>query len=100
MPRQQEQLWSIEIQMVSLKIEDIKVKESARKTLEQAIGFYEFLMVMKNLDMTSIHPESYDVAALILKKVRIYKNDIGSSELQEKIASLGPQRIHKRIHCW
>ena len=77
--------------------EDIKIKGIGPKTLEQAIGFLRIPNGDEKLDMTSIHPESYEVAEEILKKLDCTKNDIGSTELQEKIAKLNRKEFIKEF---
>ena len=78
--------------------EDIKIKGIGAKTLEQAIGFLRIPNGDEKLDMTSIHPESYKVAEEILAKLGFTKNDIGSKELQAKIAKLNRKEFIKNFN--
>lgn len=78
--------------------EEIKIKGIGPKTLEQAIGFLRIPNGNEKLDMTSIHPESYGVAEEILTKLGFSKNDIGSIELQNKIASLNRKEFIKEFN--
>lgn len=78
--------------------EEIKIKGIGPKTLEQAIGFLRIPNGNEKLDMTSIHPESYGVAEEILTKLGFSKNDIGSVELQNKIASLNRKEFIKEFN--
>ena len=64
------------------------VKGLGAKSLEQAMGFLRIPDGDEPLDMTSIHPESYQVAEDILTKLGFTKKDIGSKELAAKIKGL------------
>ena len=77
---------------------DIKIKGIGAKTLEQAIGFLRIPNGDEKLDMTSIHPESYAVAEEILSKLGFTKDDIGSKELQAKIAKLNRKEFIKNFN--
>ncbi|MDY4053048.1 MAG: Tex family protein [Bacilli bacterium] len=68
--------------------EDIKVKGVGPKALEQAIGFLRIVDGTEPLDMTAIHPESYEVAKAILKKLGFTTSDLGKAELVEKVKAL------------
>lgn len=64
---------------------DIKVKGVGPKALEQAMGFLRIVDGNEPLDMTAIHPESYEIARAILTKLGFTSKDLGSTELVEKI---------------
>ena len=68
--------------------EDIKVKGVGPKALEQAIGFLRIVDGTEPLDMTGIHPESYEVARAILEKLGFTSTDLGKAELVEKVKSV------------
>ena len=68
--------------------EDIKVKGVGPKALEQAIGFLRIVDGTEPLDMTGIHPESYEVARAILEKLGFNSSDLGKNELVEKVKSV------------
>ncbi len=65
-----------------------KVKGVGAKTLEQAIGFLRIVDGNEPLDMTGIHPESYEVALAILSKLGFTSSDLGKEELVNKVKSL------------
>lgn len=67
---------------------DIKVKGVGPKALEQAMGFLRIVDGNEPLDMTAIHPESYEIARAILTKLGFTSKDLGSTELVEKIKGL------------
>lgn len=73
--------------------EDIKVKGVGPKALEQAIGFLRIVDGNEPLDMTGIHPESYEAARGIFSKLGFTSADLGKPELVEKIKSLTPEEI-------
>ena len=68
--------------------EDIKVKGVGPKALEQAIGFLRIVDGTEPLDMTAIHPESYEIAKAILTKLGFTTSDLGKAELVEKVKAL------------
>lgn len=68
--------------------DDIKVKGVGPKALEQAMGFLRIVDGNEPLDMTAIHPESYEIARAILTKLGFTSKDLGSTELVEKIKGL------------
>ena len=68
--------------------EDIKVKGVGPKALEQAIGFLRIVDGTEPLDMTGIHPESYEVARAILEKLGFNSSDLGKNELVVKVKSV------------
>ena len=68
--------------------EDIKVKGVGPKALEQAIGFLRIVDGTEPLDMTGIHPESYEIARKILEKLDFTSADLGKAELVEKVKSV------------
>ena len=67
---------------------DIKVKGVGPKALEQAIGFLRIVDGNEPLDMTGIHPESYEAANAILAKLEFTSKDLGSEELVVKVKGL------------
>ncbi len=76
-----------EINMFKSREELLNKKILSSKTYEQAIGF---LRVNGDniLDNTSIHPESYDIALKILKKLDLTLDKIGTEELINKLNNI------------
>lgn len=64
--------------------EEIK-KILSDKTYEQAIGFLRVVDGTNPLDVTAIHPESYDVTLKLLKMLDLDIKDLGSDKLVEKL---------------
>ena len=62
--------------------EEIKKKKLlSDKTYEQAIGFLRIIDGENILDVTSVHPESYNIALNLLKELNCTTKDIGTSKL-------------------
>ena len=62
--------------------EEIKKKKLlSDKTYEQAIGFLRIIDGDNILDVTSVHPESYNVALNLLKELNCTTKDIGTNKL-------------------
>ncbi|MDE6656724.1 MAG: RNA-binding transcriptional accessory protein [Anaeroplasmataceae bacterium] len=74
-----------------------KVAKLGPKTYEQCVGFLRILEGSNPLDMTPIHPESYDKAEAILKKLNLSSKDIGSEAMAEAVASLDKEALHKEF---
>ena len=62
-----------------------KVKGMSDKAYEQSIGFLRIVDGENVLDMTSIHPESYDIALRVLNRFNIDIKSIGSSNAVDKL---------------
>ena len=77
--------------------EDIKVKGVGPKVMEQAIGFLRIVDGTEPLDMTSIHPESYEVANKILEKLGFTKYDLGKPELAEAIKNVDKKKLIEEL---
>jgi uncharacterized protein len=68
--------------------EEIKVKGVGPKAMEQAMGFLRIVDGKEPLDVTAIHPESYELARSILEKLGFTSADLGKKELVEKVKAL------------
>lgn len=60
-----------------------KVKRLGDKAFEQCAGFLRVMESSEPLDNTSVHPESYDAAKVLLEKVGYTKEDLKASRLNE-----------------
>ncbi|RFU67376.1 RNA-binding transcriptional accessory protein [Peribacillus saganii] len=58
------------------------------KTYEQCIGFLRISQGQEPLDQTSIHPENYDAAKALLKKIGLTTTDLGTEAMKEALARL------------
>ncbi len=75
----------------------LKKKILNEKTYEQAIGFLRITNGDNILDITSIHPESYDHTLKLLAYLNIPINLIGTNEIQEKLDKVNKEDIIKNI---
>ena len=70
-----------------------KVAKLGDKTFNQCAGFMRIAEGKNPLDSTSVHPESYEAAELMLKKLEIDKSEIGkggAKQIEEKILKMYP----------
>lgn len=68
-----------------------KVAKLGEKTFNQCAGFLRIAQGKNPLDGTAVHPESYQVAEAMLKKLGIDKGEIaagGSAHIDERIAQV------------
>ncbi len=75
-----------------------KVPKLGPKTYEQCVGFLRILEGSNPLDMTSIHPESYDKAHKLLEKMNLTVNDIGTDNIKEVVANLNKEQLHNELN--
>ena len=75
-----------------------KVAKLGPKTYEQCVGFLRILDGDNKLDMTGIHPESYDKALKLLKTVNMSLNDLGTPEIKEKLNSIDKEKVSKELN--
>ena len=66
----------------------IKSKVLSSKAYEQSIGFMRVIDGVNPMDVTSIHPESYDIAEKLLENLGYDIKSIGSSDLSSKLNKL------------
>ena len=64
--------------------EILKVPKLGPKAFEQAVGFLR-ITGFEPLDATSIHPESYDKAYLVMKELNVDPTKLGSKEVIEQV---------------
>ena len=73
------------------------IKGISDKVYEQSVGFLRILDGDNPLDKTSIHPESYNKTKTLLDYLGFSINDLGSSELINKLNSLNIDDISKEL---
>ncbi len=66
----------------------IEKKILTPKVYQQSIGFMRVIDGNNVMDVTSIHPESYDVAIRLIKDLASSMNDIGTAELNKKLSNV------------
>lgn len=67
------------------------------KAYEQAIGFLRIPDGGNPLDKTAIHPESYNVAVSLLQDLGFTINDIGSSELIDRLNRIDVSSYQEKL---
>ncbi|UCZ53693.1 RNA-binding transcriptional accessory protein [Bacillus shivajii] len=70
-----------------------KVPRLGNKTYEQSIGFLRIIDGDQPLDRTSIHPESYSVTKEIMKDLSIKEEDLGTTDIKERIEQLNVNEL-------
>ena len=75
----------------------LKVAKLGPKAYEQCAGFLRISDGKEGLDSTSVHPESYEVSRILMKKIGISENDIkgGVQVIDDKIKSAYPAKTEK-----
>nr|WP_318023971.1 Tex-like N-terminal domain-containing protein [Mycoplasmopsis gallinarum] len=71
-----------EIKEFSNRKELLNVKGLGKKSYEQAIGFLRIFNSKEYFDKTSVHPESYELAYKIVKKLNLDLNNIDNEDLE------------------
>ena len=63
----------------------LNIKGIGAKSFKQAAGFLRIYDGDNKLDQTWIHPESYDLAKKVLKKMRMTVEDVGTERLLKAV---------------
>lgn len=74
-----------------------KIKGIGPKTYTQAIGFLRISDAKNKLDMTSIHPESYEKAIKLLDFMGLTTDSIGQDEIKDKVKELDKNGVLNTI---
>ncbi len=75
----------------------IKNKILTPKAYEQSIGFMRVIDGDNIMDITPIHPESYNLANNLLNSLGFSINDIGSKDLSNKLDSLNIEKTASEL---
>ena len=75
-----------------------KQKILSDKVYEQAIGFLRITDGDNILDVTDIHPESYDVTLKLLQKIGCTTGDIGSEKLVNALKNINIEEKAKELN--
>lgn len=79
--------------------EEIKKKKIlSDKTYEQAIGFLRITEGSNILDLTGIHPESYDLTLNLLKELNCDLKDVGTIELINKLDGINKEEFISKLN--
>lgn len=74
-----------------------KVSKMGPKTYEQCVGFLRILGGKNPLDMTPIHPESYEKALALLKHMGLSTDDLGTDKMKEAVDSLSRDELVQEL---
>ncbi|MGN1312342.1 MAG: Tex family protein [Bacilli bacterium] len=75
----------------------IKNKVLSSKTYEQSIGFMRIIDGDNPMDVTSIHPESYDISLKLLNTYGFDINDIGSKKLSDVLTDIDVKKVSSEL---
>ena len=75
-----------------------KQKILSDKVYEQAIGFLRITDGDNILDVTDIHPESYDVTLKLLEKINCTTSDIGTEKLMNALKNINIEEKAKELN--
>ncbi len=75
----------------------LKVPKLGGKTYEQSIGFLRIPDGDEALDMTSVHPESYNFAKAIMKRYSITGDMFGKDEAKEIVKSIDRNKLKNEL---
>ena len=75
----------------------LKVPKLGKKTFEQAVGFLRIPDSDEALDMTSIHPESYDKAKAIMRIYGIQGDMFGKEEVKDIVKDIDKSRLMRDL---
>ena len=78
--------------------EILKVPKLGAKSFEQAIGFLRIPDGDEALDMTSVHPESYQIAKSIMKKYKITGDMFGKDSVKEIVDGINRLDLIKELN--
>jgi len=75
----------------------LSVPSLGPKTYEQAVGFLRIPESNEILDQTSIHPESYELARSVMKKLSISPEDIGKPSIRLWTDNIDREQVAKEL---
>jgi len=73
------------------------VKRLGAKTYEQAIGFLRILDGDNALDKTPIHPESYQIAEVIMEKLGMDSSLLGTEDMKKAVETANASKLAKDL---
>lgn len=76
-----------------------KIPKIGAKSFEQAAGFLRIEDGKEPLDKTSIHPESYAIARIILKELGLSTSDMGTKKALDSITSCDKAHLMEISGC-
>lgn len=85
--------------MIKSRSEIKKIPKIGAKSFEQAAGFLRIEDGKEMLDRTSVHPESYKAAKIILKELGLDEAGMGTSAAKEAIESYDKSKLMEVSGC-
>jgi len=86
------------IRLVSLSRNQLKdVPKLGNKSYEQAAGFLRIPDSNEYLDHTAVHPESYDIAKMIMKRFNIDGSMFGKDEVKTIVNGIKREEVIKEL---
>lgn len=79
--------------------EILSIPKIGAKSFEQAAGFLRVIDSENEFDKTSIHPESYSLAEVILKELHLTKDDLGSEKIRKELENCNLEELRKKLNC-
>jgi len=76
----------------------LKVPKLGAKTFEQAIGFLRIPNSDEALDMTAVHPESYNTAKAIMKKLNITGDMLGKDIIKLLVQQVDRRKLQEELN--
>ena len=80
----------------------LKVSKLGNAAFEQCAGFVRIFDGDNPLEITSVHPESYEIAEKLLEKIGFSKNDLLNkeklSEIKEKLSSINIKKLSEELN--
>lgn len=81
----------------------LKVAKLGKSAYEQCAGFIRIYDGDNPLEVTAVHPESYEIAENLLKEIGCKKQDLKDKEglktIKEKLANINVKEISKKINA-
>ena len=75
----------------------LKVPKMGDKSYEQAVGFLRIPDGEEALDMTAVHPESYDIAKAIMKQHEIEGSMFGKEAVKDIIKGINRKQLQEEL---
>jgi uncharacterized protein len=75
----------------------LNVPKLGAKSFEQAVGFLRIPDGDEALDMTAVHPESYNVAKSIMKKYEISGDMFGKDQVKDLISKIDRKKLQEEL---
>ncbi|MEG0367868.1 MAG: helix-hairpin-helix domain-containing protein, partial [Coprobacillus sp.] len=75
-----------------------KVSKLGDKTYEMAVGFLRIIGGKETFDETSIHPDNYSDALVLLKYLHLSREDIGTAHASEVVQTINKDQVIQELN--